>query len=180
MKKLLTHTVLERDIPFLTAYSEWYSSPSCRDKCAWLMNQFELYKSLPGEVDKSLRFLINQSSVGIHWNFSDSLFLEEAPFFLEFFRNRIQSTGYLKQLADKRIFETAAGLETMERYYLKPPFKLDEAEKKRQLFGNIMLSNAMVNGRYIDFQCLCHFFVDRQYTEAEPIQYLFEIILENG
>jgi hypothetical protein len=131
-------------------------------------------------VDKSLRFLVNQSSVGIHWKFSDSAFLEEAPFFLEFFRNRIQSTGYQKQLADQRTFETPTGVETIERYYLKPPFILDEADKKRQQFGNIILSNSGKNGRYVDFQCLCHFFTDRQYTEAEPIQYLLEIILEDG
>jgi hypothetical protein len=104
----------------------------------------------------------------------------EAQFFMEFFRDQIQSIGYQKQVADKRIFETSKGLEIIERYYLKPPFKLDEAEKKQQQFGNIILSSTMVNEKYIDFQCLCHFFVDRQYTEVEPIQYLFEIILKNG
>ena len=55
-----------------------------------------------------------------------------------------------------------------------------EIEKKQQQFGNILLSSTQVNEKYVDFQCLCHFFVDRQYTEVEPIQYLFEMILENG
>lgn len=176
----MNHTVIERDDTFLMAYREWFDSSACKDKCSWLMNQFELYKSLPKEVDKSLRFLINQSSVGIHWKFTDADTLLEAQFFMEFFRDQIQSIGYQKQLADKRIFETSNGLETIERYYLKPPFKLDEAEKKQQQFGNIILSSTLVNEKYVDFQCLCHFFTDRQYTEVEPIQYLFEIILENG
>ena len=81
-------------------------------------------------------------------------------------------------LKSQRIFETSKGLETIERYYLKPPFKLDEAEKKQQQFGNIILSSTLVNKKYVDFQCLCHFFVDRQYTEVEPIQYLFEALQE--
>ena len=102
------------------------------------MNQFELYKSLPKEVDKSLRFLINQSSVGIHWKFTDADTLLEAQFFMEFFRDQIQSIGYQKQLADKRIFETSNGLETIERYYLKPPFKLDEAELTHSLFLKVI------------------------------------------
>ena len=56
----MNHTVIERDDTFLMAYREWFDSSACKDKCSWLMNQFELYKSLPKEVDKSLRFLINQ------------------------------------------------------------------------------------------------------------------------
>jgi hypothetical protein len=92
----MNHTVIERDVSFLMAYREWFDSSACKDKCSWLMNQFELYKSLPKEVDKSLRFLINQSSVGIHWKFTDADTLLEAQFFMEFFRDQIQSIGVSK------------------------------------------------------------------------------------
>lgn len=180
MKKLVNHSVIERDDIFLMEYRNWFDSPGCTEKSSWLINQFELYKSLPKEVDKSLQFLINQSSVGILWKFKDKDTFREAKFFMEFFRDKIQSIGYQKQLADERVYESANGTETIERYYLKPPFKLDEENKKQQQFGNIILSSTRVGEKYADFQCLCHFFKDRHYTTAEPINHLLEIILENG
>lgn len=93
IEKLLNHTVIERDDTFLIAYREWFDSSACKDKCSWLLNQFELYKSLPKEVDKSLRFLINQSSVGIHWKFIDAETLLEAQFFMEFLGIKFSPSG---------------------------------------------------------------------------------------
>jgi hypothetical protein len=180
LKNLLNHSVIERDVSFQLEYRNWFDSSDCTAKSSWLINQFELYKSLPKEVDKSLKFLINQSSVGIHWVFKDKDTFREAKFFMEFFRDKIQSIGYQKQLADQRVYESSNGTETIERYYLKPPFKLDDENKKHQQFGNIILSNTRIGEKYADFQCLCHFFKDRQYTTAEPINHLLEIILENG
>lgn len=180
MKKLLKHCVLERDISFLNAYRNWFDSPQCDEKCTWLIHQFELFNSLPKEVDKALRFLINESSVGVQWKFKGVNYFEETKFFMEFFKDKIQSIGYQKQLADQRIFETAKGIETIERYYLKPPFKLNDEDKKLQQFGNIILSCSTTGEDDTEFQCLCHFFKDRQYKAAEPINHLLEIILENG
>ncbi|MEY3323152.1 MAG: hypothetical protein RLZZ417_2735 [Bacteroidota bacterium] len=180
MKKLLKHSVIERDISFLTAYRNWFDSPQCEEECFWLIHQFELFKSLPKEVDKSLRFLINESSVGIQWKFKGNDSFLKTQFFMEFFRDKIQSIGYQKQLADQRIFETLNRMETIERYYLKPPFKLNEEDKKLQQFGNIILTCSNIGEKDAEFQCLCHFFKDRQYTTAQPINHLLEIILENG
>lgn len=178
LKKLIEHNVLKLERDLLEKYRVWFDSYLCDEKCDWLLSQFHLFKKLPHEVDKSLQFLVNKSSVGINWSFKDEPNQDEPYFFMELFRDKIQSIGYQKQLADKRIFETPSGTEIIERYYLKAPFKLVEGNKILQQFGNILLSNTFVNGEHQFFQCLCHFFQDRSYTSVGSIHDLFEIILE--
>lgn len=176
----MSHALLQREDSFLNDYRKWFDSTDCKALCSHLLHQYELFKSLPLEVDKSLRFLTNDSSVGIRLQFHEAHACREAKFFMEFFKDKIQSIGYQKQLADRQTFETPKGPETLERYYLKPPFRLDEQDRKSQQFGNVMLSVRFAEAHKAEFQCLCHFFKDRQYTDAEPINYLLEIVLNNA
>jgi hypothetical protein len=98
----------------------------------------------------------------------------------DYFKEVILSIEYNQQIAERRIKENGAHVQTKEIYYLKPHIKADDFENPpiKQLYGNIILERVLLNNQpqYIKVQANIH--NDRFYLPAKDFNELLSFILK--
>ncbi len=99
-------------------------------------------------------------------------------FLLEELKFRVLDLGYTQQNADRRMFDKASEVESIERYYLKPKLTSEDFDgPRRQMYGNILveLHKTDLKPRLLKF--LSTIYSDRNYQEPWSFDELINKIL---
>ncbi len=108
---------------------------------------------------------------GFAISYNANLFSEETFCFLfDLMKERVLPMGYRLSVSDRRIYDRATYVETIEKYYLKPHMPQAEGGLFNQLFGNVLLELVLVNNKPSYIKVLVSLYSDRLYTEALPFQ----------
>ncbi len=176
----LLHGPLRRDKKFLSQHREWLEAVA-PTMFHWIMKNYE----------DAIRKPVNEASVG-----DDLIIFRSGPaigvlivtkgwslldwqHMLDELKNRIkQVEHYIETLADIRQKLLPAGVETIERYTLKPDirtaFREDGSFKVKQMFGGIRLDLTYLNKKPVQLRIILDRVVDRNYSEALPFEWLFQ------
>lgn len=89
----------------------------------------------------------------------------------EYFRDKVLEMGYRVVNADRRIIDRGQYVETIEKYYLKPPLSAADLSQDviqvNQLFGNIAIDHVLIDGKPSYLKVMASIYSDRQFQEAQ-------------
>jgi hypothetical protein len=97
-------------------------------------------------------------------------------FLMEYIKDRMINISYRLAHADRKIKENHTYIETLEKYYLKPP--LSSAIPKDQLYGNVILELLKHGQEEIRLQFLVNIYSDRLYSRARDFNELMSVIFD--
>ncbi len=180
----LLHGPLQRDKKFILQHREWLET-TAPIMFQWIKRNYEeAVRRPPNEASPTDDLIIFQSgpAVGLlivtkGWS------LEDWQHMLDELRNRIRNVEYyIETHADVKQKLLPAGIETIERYALKPDirtaFQSDGSFKVKQMFGGIRLDLTYLNKKPIQLRIIIDRVTDRNYSEALPCEWLFQNLFE--
>ncbi len=102
----------------------------------------------------------------------------EFDFIMDHLKNKVLDFGYVLQSADRRFFEMDNAMRTIDRYYLKPKLRTEDfVDKRRQLYGNILIELEKVDQKPRNIRFLSTVFSDHKYHEPFPFDDLLDRLL---
>ncbi len=172
------HEVIIRTDDHRRRLEEWKTSLACRRLTDWLWQQYAIWVSLPDELDPAVDFLDTPSSKGFAIHFFRAEFpKEDAVLFFDYLKEKVLEWPYRTTLADRRVYAVQSGMETVERYYLKPRQKRTEERLIDQGFGNVTIELVLRDDvpHQLRFQATAY--NDRLYAPAAEFKDLFQSLL---
>lgn len=99
--------------------------------------------------------------------------------FFDLLKDKSMNLKYNLVIAERRMFDKKNYVETVEKYYLKPPLKhLKEGELIDQLYGNILIEQVLIDNQPSYVKFMASVYSDRLYTRAREfsglVTHLFE------
>lgn len=174
---------LKRPYDEIAAYNEWYKSQDRNIILSLILHQYDQSKD-ENEDQANFRFLHAGHSNG---------FMLRAPqgpepvvfqHLFDYFRDRLKEINYTLYTSDKRDFVKGEQVETIERHYLKPSWRVLNAPeregKMNQLYGNITIEFYKQNDLPTHMKFLCTHYVDHKFEEALPFESLIEFLTEKA
>jgi len=94
-------------------------------------------------------------------------------------KDKTLQLGYRLQIQERKMFDKGEYVETVEKYYLKPPVQdLEEGKLIDQLYGNILLENILIDDQPSYMKYLASIYSDRLYTKALPFAQLVDHLFD--
>jgi hypothetical protein len=172
------HELISRPEAEKEAFAGWKGSLEHRRLVDWLLDQYAIWQSFPQQADPAVDFLNTASSKGfVVYLHKTSYSRQEATWLLDFLKEQVLLLHYKVQVSDTRTWTQKAGVETVERHYLKPRMSPPVAEKCDQRYGNITVELSLRNDlpRLLKFQATTY--RDQLYTEALHFRDLMHAVL---
>jgi hypothetical protein len=167
------HELISRSDAYLKKYETWKSSAACSDIMNFISSQFELWESLPKEVNQAIDFLYSPPSKGFAIHFRKAGFdKNNAAFLFDYLKERVQLQGYKVQISDTRTYSQNSWVETFDRHYLKPKAEFAEGQKINQRFGNILIELIFRNHEPFILKFRANSYSDQLFTNAEDFHEL--------
>ncbi len=181
--KPFIHEVIERTTEEKTDYERWTNSLVKRRLIDWLDHQYTTFLSTPSNVEETIDFLNTTSSKGFVVHFNKTGYnVEEITHFFDYLKNRILLLHYKRYVSDTRTFTRNTWVETINRHYLKPSFKVkaeDEEKKFNQQFGNINIEMLLRDEKVINLKFSATAYKDHKFQEASDFQLLMQHLLSS-
>lgn len=175
----ILHEVLERSEEEQALYEAWLSADGQKSMLAWLTDMHGQFLGNPMFRAKPICFLAIPSVNGFVINYSPQRWdADDFVCFFDHLKEQVLTLGYWTQNADIRVQSCGKVLETVQRYYLKPPRKRDflSKEPQEQLYGNVLISLTLHNEQLINLKFSATHYTDRAYKEPRPFNELMQKI----
>lgn len=179
----LLHTVIERSEQEQLIYTQWEISEAKEKTLQWLQTQYNIYRQNPSKIDCHIDFLMIPSVHGFvlhydakQWDCDDFMCL------FDYLKNKTKALGYTLQVSDNRSVRCCGSVETVQRYFLKPPGRLQQikngtfSDKLAQLYGNIMISVTFTNEKLVNLKFSATHYNDHAYLPPQPFEELMSNI----
>ena len=163
------HEVLKRSQHDQAAYQAWKGSQEQQELLQEIAKAYYYKKTNIGsELDVHLfnTDYANGFAVTYHPRVNPKNFQHLS----EYFRDKVLEMGYRLVNADRRIIDRDRYVETIEKYYLKPPMSADDLSQEviqvNQMFGNIAIDHVLIDGKPSYLKVLASIYSDRQFQKA--------------
>lgn len=173
------HEMLVRKESEIAEYEEWKISPEKNAILNFIYRQYELSKS--GDEDQSMiRVLIAEPSYGFMLRYASNVDARQFQFLLDFFKEKLQKTGYQVYASDRKVFDRGKFVETVERHHLKAKKNLKDYGKKPidQLYGNVTTELFMIDDQPSYIKFMCNSYSDRAFNPAKDFDELMDFLTE--
>lgn len=98
-------------------------------------------------------------------------------FLMEYLKNQMVYLSYRLAHSDRRIKEISEHIETLEKYYLKPPSS--KIYPKDQLYGNVVIELAKHDKNEIHLKFLASIYSDHTYSKHRDFNELISILFDS-
>lgn len=163
------HEVLKRSPQIQRQYGTWKGSPERSTLIEEVAKAYYYKKTnISSEIDVHLFNTVyaNGFAISYHHKIGNKPFQHLA----DYFRDKVLEMGYRLVNADRRILDRESYVETIEKYYLKPPINAEDLTQKsvqnNQLFGNIAIEHVLIDKQPSYLKVLASIYSDRQFQEA--------------
>ncbi len=165
---------LVRENSYREAYAKWMDSPELNHDMTVLQNAFE------NADNQTLGFNIYRSaqSNGFYFNRNLAIDLIYFPFLFDYFSERVLALGYTIYTSDFKIEEKPAGMQKLEKHYLKPPVDLSDLPID-QAYGNILIELYYLDDVPLYLKLMANVYSDRNYREPKKFLQLMDILFLN-
>lgn len=175
---------LEREEEEVESYDLWKRTLAKRRVLDWLNMQYANFvMSGEAELDKTIDFLNTPSAKGFVIHFDEQLHNRKDFIHLfDYLQERVLEMNYKKYMSDTRTYNKTRNdntwVETIQRHYLKPRFKVLEDNTFDQRFGNIKIELLLRNDKIRNLQFSATRYSDRNYTEGNTFNDLMRELLQ--
>jgi hypothetical protein len=164
------HEVLKRHQSDQDAYQAWKGS-SEQDALLQEIAKAYYYKKTNITSDIEVHLFNTAYANGFAVTYHPKIPPKVFQHLSEFFRDSVLEMGYRLVNADRRIIDRGNYVETIEKYYLKPPLSAEDLSQEviqvNQLFGNIAIEHVLIDGKPSFLKVLASIYSDRQFREAQ-------------
>jgi|AntRauTorckE5430_2_1112549.scaffolds.fasta_scaffold04068_2 hypothetical protein len=177
---------LERLQDETESYEIWKRTLAKQRLLDWLNIQYATFTiSGESEIDKTIDFLNTPTSKGFVIHFNDKFHNRKDIINLfDYLKERVLEMDYKIYMSDTRTYNQTRNdknwVETIERHYLKPRFKVLEDNTFDQRFGNIKVELLFRNDVIRNLQFSATRYHDRNYKEANSFNDLMRELLRNS
>ncbi len=174
------HEVLKRPARDQAAYDAWQNQPECEELVREVAQAY-YYKKTNISSELEVHLLNTAYANGFAVTYAPRVPTKEFQHLFEYFKDRVVAMGYRVVNADRRIKDKINYVETVEKYYLKPPLHQGdiEAGSINQLYGNVAVEYVLINERPSYIKVQASIYSDRLYQDAlhfdDFAEKLFEI-----
>lgn len=164
------HEVLKRSTVDQEAYEAWKGS-GAQDVLLQEIAKAYYYKKTNISSDLDVHLFNTDYANGFAITYHPKISPKHFQHLSEYFRDKVLEMGYRLVNADRRIIDRDHYVETIEKYYLKPPMSAVDLSKEviqvNQLFGNIAIDHVLIDGRPSYLKVMASIYSDRQFQEAQ-------------
>ncbi|WKN32763.1 hypothetical protein PZB74_05315 [Porifericola rhodea] len=164
------HEVLKRSAQSQQQYKKWKSSEERKILITEIAQAYYYKKTnITSEVEVHIfnTAYANGFAITYHEKIGDKTFQHLA----DYFKDKVLDMGYRLVNADRRILDRETYVETIEKFYLKPPLTTEELNqqdtKAKQLFGNVAVEQVLIDNKPSYLKVLASIYSDRQFQEAD-------------
>ncbi len=173
------HERIERPEDERAAYENW--KKSVQKERILQFSRLEYRKEAASEdnyVGSSFYTINKPAAQGFILNFNESMFTPfEFQYYFDYLKEKTLELDYKLYSSDVRIFNRPDYVETIERHYMKPKYRINENHLFVQQYGNVMITQVKKDNKPVYLQLMCNRYQDRKYTPPEDfdhfIQHLF-------
>lgn len=151
-------------------YFKWLNEGNSKQSLELIQKCYQNKKAFElGEIDIHLFQSAYANGFAITYNpaFFSS---QDFHFLFDLLKDRVLPMGYRKTIAERKIYDRATFVETIEKYYLKPQMPQDKEGLFNQLYGNVLLELVLINDKPSYIKVLVSLYSDRLYTKALPFK----------
>ena len=174
----ILHEVIQRSEQELAHYEAWLQSAHSQQMLYWLQGMYDHFRRTKRSCDENLDFLMIPSVNGfvIHYD-PERWDCDDFQSLFDYLKNRLKEIGYWSHVSDVRAVQRGRHIDTMQRYFLKPPRQFDTQESPLdQHYGNVMISLNYCNERLCNLKFCATHYSDRQYKPPYDFAKLMETI----
>lgn len=161
------HEVLKRPERDQVAYEAWRSQPECE---ALLKEVAQAYYYKKTDIGSRLdvHLLNTVYANGFAVSYAPHLTAKEFQHLFEYLKDQVATMDYRVVNADRRIKDKLTYVETIEKYYLKPPLHRGEIAQGsiNQLYGNVAVEHVLIDDRPSYIKVQASVYSDRLYQDA--------------
>ena len=161
------HEVLKRPERDQLAYEVWRDQPESSALVGEVAQAY-YYKKTNISSELEVHLLNTAYANGFAVSYVPRVPTKEFQHLFEYFKDQVSSMGYRVVNADRRIKDKVTYVETIEKYYLKPPLHQGDikAGSIDQLYGNVVVEHVLINNRPSYIKVQASIYSDRLYQDA--------------
>ena len=171
--------VLERSDSFQNAFKHWSASSKAEDVISKISNIFWNVRRGIG-FSPGLFVYTSPQANGFYFNSKLGISHRGFEFLLDEFRDRVLKMDYSVYTSDRKYVEVPAGIQRIDKHYLKPNPTPHPDGLFNQNYGNVLLELYSLNEKAQYLKCMVTVYSDRTFAEAEPFDTFAECLLTNG
>jgi len=174
-KKVGVHEILVRTNTFKDDYNIWLDGPQFSPlKHDILKSWGYTLNNIKSPVDMSVFTSDYANGFTIHPEYQDAII--PLSYLMEFFKDQMLTMSYRLVHTERIMDEKKGYVETLEKYYLKPPRSSESP--KDQMFGNVIIELLKHDRNEMWLKFLVTIYSDRQYTEPEDFNDLMSFLFD--
>lgn len=171
--------VLERSEAFEEAFKRWSASYKAEEVIGKISNIFWNVRRGIG-FSPGLFVYTSPQANGFYFNSKLEISQRGFEFLLDEFRDRVLKMDYSLYTSDRKYVEVPAGIQRIDKHYLKPNSKTHSDGLFNQNYGNVLLELYSLNEEAQYLKCMVTVYSDRTFAEAKPFEIFAECLLTNG
>lgn len=154
---------IQRSEQFNASYKNWLAGGELKSLLTNLQNSYQMVR-FDDQVSEDFILMNRQGANGfICYGIDD----DEIFFLIDYLKEKIKGYGYTLFNSDRNIRDKQDHFMVVERYYLKPQLSnKDFLDKRKQLYGNILLEIESKNEVPKHLKLLSTTYSDRNYEQA--------------
>lgn len=171
--------VLERSESFENAFEQWSASSKADDIIGKISN---IFWNVRREIGFSPGLFVYSSPQANGFYFNSKLEISHLgfEFLLDEFRDRVLKMDYSLYTSDRKYVEVPAGIQRIDKHYLKPNPKAHPDGLFNQNYGNVLLELYSLNEKAQYLKCMVTVYSDHTFAEARPFEIFAECLFTNG
>lgn len=170
---------LERSESYQQAFELWKASAKAEEILQSIANVFW---NVRRDIAKSAGLFSYSSPQANGFYFNTKLGIAEPgfSFLLDAFRDSVIEMGYSLYTSDKKYVEVPAGIQRVDRHYLKPMNEAEHGDVYDQKYGNVLFELYSLNEEAQYLKCVVSIYSDRKFAEALPFEHFAEVLFKSS
>ncbi len=177
---------IKRNEAYKSAYFRWVNEGKYRWLTQKIYQGYELKKKNE-TADLQIHILKSSGANGFAVTYSLLMDEKEMQYLFDLLRDKVLNMGYKLYNSNRRIFDRAQYVETIEKHYLKPPTPKIEPQNEnqadtRQLFdqryGNILIEYISIDEKPSFLRLMTHYYSDFIYSPVLSFDKLMDELLD--
>jgi len=161
-------------------FDSWKATNECEDTTREFFRQYELRKYYSDHQAFASLYSTEKAN-GVHFAYSKDFTPRQFEFLFDLIQERTIALEYISYVSDRMIYEKPEFIETVEKHYLKPNFRINTGSKAHQLYGNILIEHVLIDENPSYLKILSTTYSDSNYHDPLPFEeFLKKIFNQTG
>lgn len=168
---------LKRSEKFTAQYESWRKT-HLAEKISELQRAYNK-SNAHGLYNPAFHVYNSDQSNGFFFNYHMDFRHDEFSFLLDNFRDRVVEMGYNLYTSDTKFKDTKAGVQQIDRHYLKPAQEGEEMPMD-QKYGNVLIELFSLDNNVQYLKLMANIYSDRSFSEARPFSEFMELLFNDA